>query len=198
MWTTTGPLKEHRFWQLFSRSLFFVDLPDATGRRQVYEVDVRHGRDSSSSKRPTALYRDGIQVQQANPPMAFPVPGGVIEVATSEFGLKRVHFVGDGERMLRPHPCSTEGLRARFERRFPRTSGVVDAVGLVVLLVGLTVTLATVAEQLTRVEVIAVQIGTFTSPIRLPTWAKVALGAAGALAAIDRALGLKSTLSGGG
>jgi hypothetical protein len=131
-------LPDYRLWQLFSRSLFSVDLADRTGRH-VFEVDVRHGRDSSSSERPAALYRDGVQVQAGNLPVAFPVPGGVIEVAVSQFGVKRMHLVGDDgrEHVLHPHPRSAEGLRARFDRRFPRTSAVIGAVGLVVLLVGL-------------------------------------------------------------
>jgi len=184
----------YRLWQLFSRSLFSVDLADGTGRH-VFEVDVRHGRDSSSSKRPAALYRDGVQVQAGNLPVAFPVPGGVIEVAASQWGVKRMHLVGDDgrEHLLRPHPRSAEGLRGRFDRRFPRTSAVIGAVGLVVLLVGLAVALSTAAEQVTRVEVVAQYVGTFTSPVLLPDWAKFALASAGVLAAIDRALRLKST-----
>ncbi len=185
-----SPLPRYRLWQLFSRSLFSIELDD-----QVFEVDVRHLRDSSSSKRPAALYRDGVQIHQGNVPVAFPVPGGVIEVAVSPYGVKRMHVVEDDghERVLRPHPRSQEGLRARFDRRFPRTSAAIGVIGLVVLLVGLAVTLSLVAEQVTRVEIVAAQVGTFTSPIHLPGWAKVALPAAGFLAAMDRALRLKST-----
>ncbi len=187
-------LQPYRWWQPLSRSLFAVELADGTGRH-VFEVDVRHGRDSSSRKRPAALYRDGVQVQAANLPVAFPVPGGVIEVATSLYGVKRMHHVTDDGRVqaLRPHPRSAEGLRARFDRRFPRTSAAVGAVGLVVLLVGLALALSVAAEQITRVEVVAAHLGTFTSPVRLPGWATFALAAAGVLAAVDRALRLKST-----
>lgn len=187
-------LPAYRLWQLFSRSLFSVDLADGTDRH-VFEVDVRPGRDSSSGKRPAALYRDGVQVQAAKLPVAFPVPGGVIEVAVSQWGVKRMHLVGDDgrEHVLRPHPRSAEGLRARFDRRFPRTSAVIGAVGLLVLLVGLAFALAAAAEQLTRVEVVAQYVGTFVSPVRLPDWATVALAAAGVVAAVDRALRLRST-----
>ena len=183
-------LRRYRPWQLFSRSLFAIELAD-----HVFEVDVRHLRDSSSSKRPAALYRDGVQLYQGNVPVAFPVPGGVIEVATTQYGVKRMHHVADDgrEQVLRPHPSSQEGLRARFDRRFPRTSATIGAVGLVVLLVGLAVTLSVAAEQITRIEVVAQHLGTFTAPIHLPGWAKFALPAAGALAAVDRALRLKST-----
>lgn len=183
-------LQPYRWWQLFARSLFSVELD---GR--VFEVDVRHGRDSSSSKRPAALYRDGVQVLAGNLPVAFPVPGGVIEVAVSQYGVKRMHLVDDDgrEQVLRPHPRSQEGRRAAFDRRFPRTSAAIGAVGLVVLLVGLAVTLSAAAEQVTRIEVVALHVGTFVSPVHLPGWAKFALPAAGALAAVDRALRLKST-----
>lgn len=143
-------LPAYRLWQLFSRSLFSVDLADGPGRH-VFEVDVRHGRDSSSRERPAALYRDGVQVQAANLPVAFPVPGGVIEVAVSQWGVERMHLVGDdgGEHVPRPHRRSPQGLRARSDRRFPRTSAVIGAVGLVVLLVGPAVALSVAAEQIT-------------------------------------------------
>jgi hypothetical protein len=188
-------LQRFRFWHLLSRSLFTLELPDVSGRPHRYEVDVHHLRDSSSAKRPAALYRDGVQVLAANLPVTFPVPGGAIEVATSQYGVKRMHHLTDDgrEQVLRPDPRSLEGRRARFEQRFPRTSAVIGAVGLVVLLVGLAGTLAVAAEQITRIEVVAQQIGTFTSPIRLPLWATIALAVAGALAATDRALRLKST-----
>jgi hypothetical protein len=188
-------LPRFRVWHLLSRSLYVLELPDDSGRPHRYEVDVRHLRDSSSTKRPAALYRDGVQVGQANLPVTFPVPGGVIEVATTQYGLKRMHHVTDDghERALRPDPRSLEGRWARFGRRFPRTSTAIGVVGLVVLLVGLVGTLSAAAEQLTRVEVVAQHIGTYTPPIRLPLWLTTALAAAGALAATERALRLKST-----
>lgn len=188
-------MKRFRLWQLFTRSLFAVDLAEESGDRHLFEVDVRHGRDSSSTRRPAALYRDGVQVLAGNLPVAFPVPGGVIEVATSQYGVKRMHLVGhDGlEHVLRPHPRSLEGQRARLGRRFPRTSAAIGVVGLVVLLVGLAVSLSLAAEQVTRVEVVAQYVGTFTAPIRLPGWANLTLTIAAALAATDRALRLKST-----
>ena len=188
-------LQRFRFWHMLSRSLFALELPDGSGRPQVFEVDVRHLRDSSSAKRPAALYRDGVQVLQANLPVTFPVPGGVIEVAVSQYGVKRMHYLGDDgrEHVLRPDPRSLEGRRARFGRRFPRTSAAIGAVGLVVLLVGLAATLSVAAEQITRIDAVAAHVGTFTSPIHLPVWANTALLVAGALAASDRALRLKST-----
>jgi hypothetical protein len=187
-------LRPYRVWQLFSRSLFGLELADASGGRHVYEVDVRHMADSTTTRRPAALYRDGVQIHCANVPVAFPVPGGVIEVATSPYGLKRMHYVRDdgSVRMLRPHPRSTEGLRARFDQRFPRTSTSIGAVAVGVLLVGLAVTLSVTVEGITRIPVVAEHVGAFTSPIRLPGWTKVALPVAGFVAALERSLMLRN------
>jgi hypothetical protein len=183
-----SPLPGYRRWQLFTRSLFTLDHE---GHR--YEVDVRHLRDSSSTRRPVLLYRDGVQVAAANPPVAFPVPGGVIEVATSTYGLTRIHHVADdgAERVLRPHPHTLEGLRARFARRFPRASAAVAVASVAVLLTGLGLTLLTVAEAVGRIPPVAAQIGTITSPVRLEGWAAVAVPAATALAAVERSLALR-------
>lgn len=190
-------LRDYRPWQLFSRSLFFLDLADS----HAYAVDVRYLADAKSRRQhergagtsPAALYRDGVQVARANLPATFPVPGGVIEVATSAFGLKRLRFVADDgvERALRPHRRSQEGLRARFGQRYPRAGAVVGAVSLVVLLVALAVSLLHGAEALTRIPLVAAHVGVFTSPIHVPTWAKVALGGAGVLAGVERASRLR-------
>lgn len=187
-------LPDYRAWQVLSRSLFLIDLPEPDGDRHEFAVDVRHLRDSSSTKRPALLHRDGVQVAGANLPAAFPVPGGVIEVATTAYGLRRIHHVADDgtEQVLRPHPRSGEGLRARFAQRHPRASAVVGAVSVVLLLVGLAVTLLTVAAQVSRVPPIAASLGTFTSPITLSGWATVAAGVVGALAATERSLALRS------
>ncbi|TDD52716.1 hypothetical protein [Saccharopolyspora elongata] len=193
-------LQEYRIWQLFSRSLFVLELPHHSGSSHVFEVDVRHMADSTTKKSPAALYRDGVQVYRANLPVAFPVPGGVIEVATSQYGLKRMHYVTEdgGEHTLRPHPRSQEGLRARFDHRFPRTSAFIGAAAIAILLTGLAVSLSLAVEGLTRIPVIAQHTGTFTSPIHLPQWAKIALPVAGAIAATERALRLRKTWLVGG
>ncbi|ANY10464.1 hypothetical protein [Pseudonocardia sp. HH130630-07] len=188
-----SPPAPYRFWQLFSRSMFVLELPGPYGRPDVFEVDVRYYADSSTTASPAALYRNGVQVHRSRIPVVFPVPGGCIEVATSAFGLKRIHYVRDDghEEVLRPHPRSHEGLRARFGRRFPRTSSVVSALAVCVLLAGLAVALPKTAETLTHIPVVAEHVGAFTSPVRLPVWATVTLAVAGAFAALERALTLR-------
>ncbi|MBC8090619.1 MAG: hypothetical protein H7Y15_01480 [Pseudonocardia sp.] len=160
-------------------------------RRRMQLAKVRPG---TTRRSPAALYRDGVQISRANLPVTFPVPGGVIEVATNQYGLRRMQYVGDdgSEHTLRPHPRSQEGLRARFGGRFPRISAAVGVVSVAVLLVGLAVSLTLVAEGLTRIPAVAGHVGTFTSPIHLPGWARTALPIAGAAAATERALTLRN------
>jgi hypothetical protein len=184
--------QKFRSWQLFSRSLFGVELQDRTGNH-LYEVDVRHMADSTTRRSPASLYRDGIQIHRANLPVAFPVPGGVIEVATSQYGVKRMHHVRDDgtEQMLRPHPRSQEGRRARFGQRFPRTSSVIGVAAVAVLLAVMAVGVLTGLEALTRSAVIAQHTGTFISPIHLTGWMRFALPAAGVIAGLERAMTLR-------
>ena len=123
----------------------------------------------------------------------FPVPGGAIEVAVSQFGVKRMHFIGDDgtDQLLRPDPRSPEGLRARFDGRFPRASALVAGVSVAVLLVGLAHTLAVVAQQIARVPPVAERIGTVALPV-LSGWPAIALTVAGALCAVERSHALRS------
>lgn len=123
----------------------------------------------------------------------MPCPAGVIEVATNEYGLTRMHHIRDDgtEHALSPHPRSQEGLRARFGQRFPRTSVVLGAAAVVVLLAVLAVGMLSGLEALTRVEVIAERVGTVTSPIHVTGWMKIALPVAGFVAGLERALTLR-------
>ena len=198
-----SPLKDYRFWQLFHRTVFTVDLPGPSGDTDRYAVDVhhladeldRHGRtEEPNQSPPVSLYRNGIQTHRANPPVRFAVSGGSIEVARSVYGLKRMHYVPENgpAEALTPHPLSLEGWRSRFERRFPALSRAIGALAIVVLLAGLVVTVPFVIELITRIEVVADLVGTFNSPIDLPGWANTGLIVAGVLAAMERALTLRS------
>lgn len=217
-------LKEFRLWQGLHRSLFYLDdavepqRSSAEGAARpadtaqpavpapVYAVDVHHladelsdqieekGAASAKITSPAALYRDGVQVHRSDLPATFPVPGGVVDVAVSMYGLTRMHYVLDDgtERTLRPDRTSLEGLRARFGRRFPRTSSMIGAVAVAVLLVGLVVAAPYALEMVTRLDVVSERFGTFTSPIDLPGWANTTLLVAGILAATERALTLRN------
>jgi hypothetical protein len=199
-----SPLKKYSLTQGLSRTLFFVDLPEPGTRSHAYAVDVHFWADELADRElsqddfgqpeeadsPVALYRDGIQISRSDLPALFAVPGGHIEVATTLYGLRRMHYLTDRgeERVLRPHPQSAEGLRAAFARRAPRASRAVGWLAAGVLLTGLALTVPQALQAVTDVDLIADNIGTFTSPIHLPVWANTTLFIATTLAAVERAL----------
>ena len=183
------PLKPMRAWQSVYRTVFHIDLPD-DGTQRTYSVNVPYlDLDTTVS-----LYRDGRRTARAATPAVLPVPGGVIEVRASTFGLSRMHFVPhDGApRTLLPDRASAEGIRARFAHRFPRASRAAGTVAIAVLLVGLVVAVPQALEWVTSIDVVAERVGTFTSPIVLPEWASTSLLVAGCLAGFERALTLRN------
>lgn len=181
------PLKRFRWWQSLSRSLFYLRLDDA-----VYAIDVKHGGDESGEVT-GYLYLDGRLSAKSKLPAAFPVPGGVIEVAASSFGLKRCHYVTpDGlERQLEPDPASAEGRRGSFDRAHPVASRVVGGISFIVVLVGLAILLPQLAETLSEIPPIAERWGTFTSPILLSTLGNAAVAMVTIAASTERALRLR-------
>jgi len=156
-------------------------------------VDVRHWQNQSSGEVRAQLYRDGRQQAAGKMPVAFPVEGGVIEVAMSGFGIKRCHFVADDgtERRLRPDARSPEGRRARFERDHPVASRVIGAASIAVLLIGVALLIQQIAEPLFRIPPVVERFGHIEPLISLPVWLNTGLGVAAALAGTERALRLR-------
>ncbi|MFD9944705.1 hypothetical protein ACFWYW_28770 [Nonomuraea sp. NPDC059023] len=150
--------------------------------------DNRSGGESTAH-----LYLDGRHHAQSRIPAAFPLEDGVIEVATSSFGIKRCHYVtttGE-EHQLVPDPKSGEGRRARLERDHPTASRVVAAASVVLLVIGLGLNLPQIIGPISQAPPIAENLGTFTSPIHLPLWLNVTLALGAALASVERALRLR-------
>ncbi|MCM3781132.1 hypothetical protein [Microbacterium hydrocarbonoxydans] len=174
---------------MFRRSVLSISLP-VEGRQVVHTIEVKHGGDPETGEIMASLYLDGCRSAISRVPARFPVAGGVIEVRTSEAGLRRCVFVSsDGsERQLQPDPASAEGRRLRLSRRHPAASRALGAAAVVALIVGLGVNLLQLAEPLSRIPLIAESIGVFESPIHLPWWVNLAIGVAAALGATDRAL----------
>lgn len=184
------PLGDFRWWHVVTRSVFYLDLSNPSGDDEALAVDVHYFDEVDRAH----LYRDGHQIARARLPASFPVTGGAIEVAATTYGLSRMHYVTEGgdERVLRPHPLSLEGLRARFGRRHPRLSVAVGWVAVAVLLTGLVVAIPQVVAWISELDVVASRLGTFSSPITLPRWANTALVVGGILAALERALTLRN------
>lgn len=194
---TGRQLKPFRWWQMTTRSVLSITLPIEPhahdGRSAVYTIEVKHGGDAETGEIMAGLYRDGQHEAASKVPARFPVPGGHIDVRTSEAGMRRAHFVAhDGtERRLEPDPNSGEGRRMRFEREHPTASRWVGAMSIIMLLIGLGLNLLQIAEPLSEIPPIADTIGTFESPIHLPIWLNVALGLGAAAGATERAMRMR-------
>lgn len=186
------PLRPFRWWQMLRRSVLSIELP-VGDRTEVHTVEVRHGGDPVTGEVMARLYRDGRLAAESRVPALFPVAGGHIEVRTSEAGMRRSHFLADDgtEQRLVPDPKSAEGRRMRFAREHPTASGLLGAVSVIALLIGLGLNLLQIAEPISRIPPIADTIGTFQSPLHLPVWLNVALGLAAAIGAIERALRMR-------
>ncbi len=187
------PLQPYRWWQPLSRALLHIDLPDEDGEMHAWSVDVRLWGDDDGEVL-AQLYRDGRHHAQSTLPATFSVPGGAIEVVTSQFGLKRCHFVAaDGsERQLAPDPASAEGRRARLERRHPFVGRAIGLTSIVVLLIAVVLGIPQIVDQVSHIPPVAEHLGTFTSPFVLPAWLNIALLVATLVASTERALRLRN------
>lgn len=195
---TGKPLKRLRWWHQLSKTQFSLALPDdpgpdGTGRHVRFTVEVNHWQEGEDGRGRAHLYRDGVHHAVSRLPAAFPVPGGVVEVEKTSFGLKRCHYLAhDGtERQLTPDPRSAEGRRMRFDREHPGVSRVIGAFTAVLLVVPLALLALQLAEAVTGVPPVADRFGTFTSPVDLPTWANLTLTLVAAAASTERALRLR-------
>lgn len=190
---TGRPLKPFRWWQLLTRSLFYIRLAGEDGLTTVYAVEVRHMGNKETGVIEAHLYRDNIHQALSKTPAKFPVPGGTIEVETSSFGLKRCHYVTEdgAERQLEPDPKSAEGRRARLDQAHPTLSRVIGVVSVVLLVVGVFLLIPQIIEPISEIPPIADNIGTFTSPIQLSFWPNVIVTLVFIAASTERALRLR-------
>ncbi|RFU20069.1 hypothetical protein [Geodermatophilus marinus] len=186
------PLPRFRWWQQVSRSLFSLELRGADGRRIVYAVDVRHMGDQDGRVL-AQLYLDGRHHATSKVPAAFPVEGGVIEVAASMFGLKRCHYVTQdgGEAQLVPDRASAAGRRARLGRDHPALSRLVGSVSVLLLVLGVVVVALELLDVVGRIPPVVDRYGGFRAPVQPPLWVTVAAGLGAVSASIERGLRLR-------
>lgn len=169
-----------RWWELLWRSVFEIDH---AGHRYACDVDLLDFDEKIH------FYENGRRVQTQEAPARFDVPGGVIEVGVSMYGVNRAHLVlssGD-EQIMTPAPGTAERWRWDLARHRPTLSAVIGWTAWTILVIALMLQFLQLAEWgLPRFGF------DFTSPISLPVWLNTTLSIAGILAAIDRALQLKN------
>lgn len=186
-------LPAFRWWQLLGRSLFHLERVDAEGSFVSYAIDARQWKTDENGYLKVSLYRNDRQYAVSRVPAVFPVEGGNIEVAASNFGLKRCHFVSaDGtEELLRPDGRSAEGRRARLDEHRPRLSRAIGIISALVLLVGVALLLQEIAVPVLRIPPIAERIGPVDPLFTMPLWATIGIGVVTALASTERALRMR-------
>ncbi|NKZ01487.1 hypothetical protein [Nocardiopsis alborubida] len=189
------PLKRFRWWQPLSRALFHLPLTDGDGRRVVHTVDVPYWQRvmTEDGKGRAHLYLDGRHHLESALPAVLPVRGGVIEVESTAFGLRRCHYVtaGGDARQLVPDERSAEGRRARLDREHPALGRLVGAVSLVLLIVPVVLVVPQIVEGVSQVPPVAERFGAFASPVDLPLWLNVALGLCASASSVERATRLR-------
>lgn len=189
-------LKPFHWWQMLSRSLFYLPMMKEDGRQTVFAVDVPYWEQffsSNADKGKAHLYFDGKHCAESKLPAVFPVDGGWIEVQSTVFGLKRCHFVTDEglEYQLTPDESSTEGRRARLDRGHPALSRWIRIISLMMVIIPIVLAAPQIIDIVTHVPPIAERFGTFNSPIALSKWFNMALGLCAAAGSIERATRLK-------
>lgn len=184
------PLKPFRMWQLLNRSLFYAPFELDGGRRHVYAVDV----DYFDWDEQADVYLNGKHYARAKLPASIPVESGVIEVATTLYGLKRMHFIDESGQahVLKPDGSSAEGLRAKLAETRPGLSRAIGLVAILILLLMLPIGILQLIEMLSETDVARNFMDPFTSPISLPSWTATPLLILSIAAATERALTLRN------
>lgn len=181
------PLKKIHFWQYLHRTVFHKRIGG-----DLYSVDVDlYGKELMGPE--SALYKNGVRIKESTVPSVYEVPGGFIEVETTTYGVKKINYVTDTDEVqLIPDRHSLEGKRASFDSKFPSASKWVGYIAIVILIIGLIIAIPAVIELITGLDLVADNVGTFTSPFQFPAWLNGTLLILGLTAATERALSLKN------
>lgn len=189
------PLKNFRWWQPFSRGLFYLPLTNDDDRQVYFDVDVSYWKFffANDGKGKADLYLDGKHYDESKLPAFFSVAGGTIEVASTIFGLKRCHYVTDDKvvHQLILDESSAEGRRARLDPEHPSFSRWIGFVSIIMLIVPMVLAIPQIIDVVTQVPSVAQRFGTFNSPITLPIWLNIALGICASAGSVERATRLQ-------
>jgi hypothetical protein len=183
-------LKEYRFWHAFTHSLFHITITNENNEKIHYALKSRYFAEDSS----VDLYHNRKHIAYSTLPASLPVENGIIEVKSQGSGINSIQYLTDKLETFSVYPekRSIRGLRMRLHKRIPTISFLIGGLAIVTLLSITILTLPQIIESISQVPWISENIGTFESPISLSIWMNVAAGFAGALAATERALMLRS------
>lgn len=180
-------LKEYRLWNIFSRSLFHIEITNDKNEKTNYAISCKYFVEEH-------LYRNGRHIAYSKLPAAFPVENGVIEIVNGGYGINRIHYDTDKEGTFSVYPDkrSIRGLRMWLHKRFPRISSLIGMIAIVILLTSIALSLPQLIEKITEIPWVTENIGTFVSPITFSLQINIWMWVAGAVAGVERTLMLRN------
>ncbi len=183
-------LKTYRIWNIFTQSLFHIYITNEKNETIYYALKSRYFAEDSS----VDLYHNNKHIAYSTLPAAIPVENGIIEVKSGGSGINSIKYITDKKETFSVYPDkrSVRGLRMGLHKSFPKISSLIAGIAIVILLTSLALSLPQLIESIAQIPWVSENIGTFESPINLSVWENFAIGIAVALAAIERALMLRS------
>lgn len=176
--------KQLHWWEIMTRSVFYLQI-----NSDQYAVEVYFFRFEDN----IMVYKNGEQVSMGTESMKYQAGDGLIEIALSDYGVKRMHYVREAsqDEMLIPDKQSAEGLRYKFGHKFPRVSKWMGVIAIAVLLVSVVLWIPQIVELLAGWDILERYIGGFQSPVNLSGWLNMALVVLSVLAITERTLTIK-------
>ncbi|GAQ16410.1 hypothetical protein OPHB3_0327 [Oceanobacillus picturae] len=183
-------LKEYRFWNIFTRSLFYIDITNDNNEKIIYAISCKYFAEEPMAD----LYRDGRHIAYSKLPAAFPVENGVIEIDSGGYGINRIRYATEEDKTYSVYPDkhSIRGWRMWLHKRFPQISRLIGILAIIVLLISLALSLPQLIEMITEIPRVSENIGTFESPIVFSWQSNTWIFAAGVLAGLERTLMLRN------
>lgn len=183
-------LKEYRFWNIFTGSLFHLEVTNDKNEKINYAILCKYFVEEPRAD----LYCNGTHIAYAKLPAIFPVKDGVIEIENGGYGINKIHYDSNNNETysLYPDKRSVRGLRMSLHNRFPKVSSFIAIMAVVVLLTSMALGLPQLIAALSQIPWVSENIGTFVSPIVLPALVNLGIVVAGILAGVERTLMLRN------
>lgn len=183
-------LKNYRLWHIFTHSLFHITITSENNEKTYYALKSRYFAEDSS----VDLYLNRKHIAYSTLPATIPIKDGIIEVKSGGSGINSIQYITDKKATfsVSPDKRSIRGVRMWLHKSYPMVSSLMAGVAIVILLMSIALSLPQLIESISKIPWVAENIGTFQSPFKLSIWMNVAIGIAGAIAATERALMLRS------
>ncbi|WP_239741098.1 TetR/AcrR family transcriptional regulator [Mammaliicoccus sp. M-M45] len=183
-------LKPYRLWNIFTHSLFHITIINEKNGEVNYALKSKY----FVGEPRVDLYNNGKHVAYSKLPAAFKLENGILEVRSGGSGINRIKYISNQEEnfSVKPDKKSIRGMRLELHKHFPKVSGFISLVSILVIFVSFILSMPQILESLTQIPWIAENIGIFESPIHFSVAMNISIGIAVAIAASERAMMLRN------